>query len=160
MLPAEVFCDAIYNGHVCRDRCEPYESYWLIEMAIADTAGIDYTNLINYGDDSERTCDICGTVYGTTAYGLLPECSHPVCDSLRKYWQYGPELRRPSRVTGNWKKDEVRRTRVNWFTKAIKDKFGVSTIFQLEPAIRLDALLTLRLLREAHEHQHQPCRTV
>lgn len=153
MRPSEVFNDAIYGDHTSYGGyCSPVSNYWDIEMAIARTMDTPYSSLEDYREPEDRTCGICGALYGTAEHGGLPACSNQECSELRTYWQFTAALCKPARAVGNWR-DAERKARSNWFTRALKDHFGVSTIIQLDKAIRLDALLTLRLMREAIEHK-------
>jgi hypothetical protein len=157
MIPSEVFSIEVNQSFPVDDIMGPIHAYWDVEFYIAQAEGIAYTSLDDHQDPAERTCDICGTVHGTSDHGNLPECSNHVCRDLRAYWLYNTALKRPSRFGGVGIKNGVYRKRSAWFSKVFPQTFSAISLFQLDPAIRLDALLTLRLMREAHEHRTETC---
>jgi hypothetical protein len=158
MLPSEVFAPEVYLSFSADDFNGPIAAYWDVEFRIAEAAGIAYTALEDYQDPAQRTCDICGTLHGTDQNGNAPPCSNHVCQELRAYWSYSPALKKPGRSGGGGGfKKEAYRKRCAWFSRVFPQTFPATSLFQLDPAIRLDALLTLRLLREAHEHQSETC---
>jgi len=158
MIPSEVFSIKVNQSFPVDDIMGPIHAYWDVEFYIAQAGGIAYTSLDDHQDPAERTCDICGTLHDTDLNGNAPPCSNPVCQELRAYWSYSAALKKPGRFGGGGGfKKEAYRKRSAWFSRVFPQTFSATSLFQLDPAIRLDALLTLRLMREAHEHRTETC---
>lgn len=122
------------------------ESYWYLEMRIADENDAAYSNL-ELGDPQERTCQVCGTVCQTTESGILPRnCDNSQCAGLRDFWgvQEFPAFQRLTYQGLKKKRADYLKSRLQMF-------FGCTSFKQIPNELRFDFLLTAMVERVAYE---------
>ena len=128
-------------------------SYWLVEMYLADHAGLSYSDLEDYQEPRRRQCGLCGLVGKTNEGGFINECKHQVCQQLRKYWGIR-DFRHPL-PTSRPKSEAEKAVRGPWFRRQLMDRFGEGQIYKIPVDQRLDVVLALTLLRESVEAKRE-----
>lgn len=152
MTPSEVFNQQMFDdfGDGTGHGFNFVDWYWEIEVCIAASAGIPFTDLEKYGDSEDRQCGLCGNVVHTGEGGTPLDCENEPCALAREFWNMR-DFRRPLPQSQGGKPDAEARVRAQWFRTQLMNKFGVGQIYKLPADTRLDTALALQLFRMGME---------
>lgn len=124
----------------------PVERYWLCEFDYSGAIGASFTSLIDYRDDDDRRCAMCGGIIDTNDFGIIRHCTNNKCMALIDFW----DLQGFPKPTHFCQK-QSHKNRGQFLRARIVKTFGFSKIYLIENSLMFDFLLCSMIERIVHE---------